>query len=325
MPQIGPRKVPAGVAAARRIDRAVVLGKLRVLDVERALAGEELAVPGVPGRQHAVEHVDAAGHGLDEVERACRHPSGSAAGRPAGAARSRSTTLIHSLVGLADAQAADRVALEPNRHSQFRRSSRADPGTSRPARCRTAPGRGWSTGARRSPSRSRNRVAASRAPIARSARATSSMTSGVDGSAGHSSSTIAMSEPRLAWMSTAVSGVSRCALPSRCERNCDAVLLDLAALRQAEHLVAAAVGEDRPGPADEAVEPAAAGDQLVAGPQIQVIGVAEDDAARRPPRDRAAVSALTAPWVPTGMKTGVSIVAVGGRAGRRAARRRRCG
>ena len=31
--QIGPRKVAAGVAAACRIDRPVVLGKLRVLDV----------------------------------------------------------------------------------------------------------------------------------------------------------------------------------------------------------------------------------------------------------------------------------------------------
>ena len=58
----------------------------------------------------------------------------------------------------------------------------------------------------------------------------------------------------------------------------DAVLIYLAALREAEHLVAAAVGEDRLVPADELVEAAAARDQLVAGPQHQVIGVAENDA-----------------------------------------------
>ena len=52
---------------------------------------------------------------------------------------------------------------------------------------------------------------------------------------------------------------------------------DDAALGQAEHLEAAAVGEDRPRPADERVQAAAARDQLVARPQEQVIGVAEDD------------------------------------------------
>ena len=58
----------------------------------------------------------------------------------------------------------------------------------------------------------------------------------------------------------------------------DAVLLYLPALREAEHLVAAAVGEDRLVPANEFVEAAPPGDQLVAGPQHQVIGVAENDA-----------------------------------------------
>jgi hypothetical protein len=46
---------------------------------------------------------------------------------------------------------------------------------------------------------------------------------------------------------------------------------------QAEDLIPAAVGEDGPAPADEAVEAAAAGDQFVAGTQEKVIGVAEDD------------------------------------------------
>ena len=86
----------------------------------RPFAREELAVPGVSGRHHAVEHVDAAGHAFDEVDRACRRPLDSAAGRPAAAGPCRLDHLIHHLVRLADAQAADRVALEPDRDSQFR-------------------------------------------------------------------------------------------------------------------------------------------------------------------------------------------------------------
>src|SRR4051794_12427499 len=48
-------------------------------------------------------------------------------------------------------------------------------------------------------------------------------------------------------------------------------------IREAEHLVAAAVGEDRPPPAREPVEPAEPPNQRVARPQVEVIGVAEDD------------------------------------------------
>ena len=75
-------------------------------------------------------------------------------------------------------------------------------------------------------------------------------------------------------------------------------------VRQAEDLIAAAVGQDRAVPADEAVQAAGAGDQLVARPADKMIGIAEDDlgtellevAVRQP---------LTAPRVPTGMKAGV--------------------
>src|SRR5581483_10471225 len=55
------------------------------------------------------------------------------------------------------------------------------------------------------------------------------------------------------------------------------LLGDLAALRETEDLIAAAVSEDRPGPADERVQATAAGDQIGAGTEHQVIGVAEDD------------------------------------------------
>src|SRR5712671_5904205 len=47
MPQIGSRERPARVALARRIHRSVVFRVARVLDVDAAVAREELAVPRV--------------------------------------------------------------------------------------------------------------------------------------------------------------------------------------------------------------------------------------------------------------------------------------
>ena len=54
--------------------------------------------------------------------------------------------------------------------------------------------------------------------------------------------------------------------------------------------------------------PPSARDPLGAGPQHQVIGVAEHDVARRSRRRSPGVIALTVAAVPTGMKAGVSIV-----------------
>ena len=48
-------------------------------------------------------------------------------------------------------------------------------------------------------------------------------------------------------------------------------------LGEAVDLEAAAVGEDRPVPVHEAMQAAQLGDEVVAGPQGEVIGVAEDD------------------------------------------------
>ena len=58
------------------------------------------------------------------------------------------------------------------------------------------------------------------------------------------------------------------------------LLGDLAHGRQAQHLVAAAVGQDRPVPAHERVQPAHVPDQLLPRAHVQVVGIAEDDLAR---------------------------------------------
>jgi hypothetical protein len=62
MPQVGAAVGAARVAGALGIQRAGVFGVSRILDVDAALAGEELSGPGVPRGQHAVEQIDPARH-----------------------------------------------------------------------------------------------------------------------------------------------------------------------------------------------------------------------------------------------------------------------
>ena len=56
-----------------------------------------------------------------------------------------------------------------------------------------------------------------------------------------------------------------------------AICGDLVAVPEAEYLKAAAVGEDRLGPVHKGVESPHPVDELVAGPQVEMVGVAEDD------------------------------------------------
>ena len=63
----------------------------------------------------------------------------------------------------------------------------------------------------------------------------------------------------------------------------DAVVGQLAQLREAEDLVAPAVGEHRARPVHECVEPPEAQDPFVARTEVQVVGVAQDEAGTRGP------------------------------------------
>ena len=62
---------------------------------------------------------------------------------------------------------------------------------------------------------------------------------------------------------------------------CNAGIGHVADLRQAENLKSAGVSQDRPIPAHELVQSAQFGNQLVAGPQGEVIRVAQDDLSPR--------------------------------------------
>src|SRR5262245_19688405 len=102
----------ARVAAAFRIERAIVLCILGVSDVDSPLTCEELAIPGVAGRQHAIEEVDPTANALHEVFRSsdAHQVTGPIDWQPVCGVGDE---LIHSLARLADAQATQRVALEP--------------------------------------------------------------------------------------------------------------------------------------------------------------------------------------------------------------------
>ena len=180
VPQIGPGKVPAGVAPARRIGRPSSSANCAFLMLSGPSLVKHLAVAGVAGGQHAVEHVDAPGDALDEVDRACRPPSGSVA-----VVREKRRRVLHDLVHgldrLADAEAADGVGLEPDdtvSPALFSRSSGNIPPWTMPNWA--WPGRSERSGARPCCS-SRKRFAAAARPAAVSS-SDAPMTSAVAGS-----------------------------------------------------------------------------------------------------------------------------------------------
>ena len=73
------------------------------------------------------------------------------------------------------------------------------------------------------------------------------------------------------------SGVNACRSPFRCELKDHALLVDLAQTAQAEDLKSARIGEDRVGPGHELVQSAHLADEFVPGPQVEMIGVGQQD------------------------------------------------
>ena len=106
-------------------------------------------------------------------------------------------------------------------------------------------------------------------------------------------------------MATARSGEMATSRPSMCERKTACSLGDLDAMGEAEELEAAAVGQDRAVPAHEAVQAAQRRDHLFAGPQGQVIGVAQDHLGPGG-AELLDLQPLDAALRATGMKAGIS-------------------
>ena len=145
-------------------------------------------------------------------------------------------------------------------------------------------------------------------PTPRCARPRGGSTSGGDGSGGQTSSTIWMSAPSSSWMCDGDSGVRRWTSRRRCERNVTPSSSTFGLER--EDLEAAGVGERQAVPAGEPAAARRARDDVGAGPQHQVVGVAEHDL-RAEPLVVVGAEVLDRARVPTGMKHGVRIRAAG--------------
>lgn len=113
MVEVRPREVAAGIAAAGRIDGPHVVLVAAVPDPHRAGPREEVAVPGVPRRHHAVEHVDAAPYALDEVLR-LPDTHQVAGERPREHLERVVEDMLADLLGLAYGKTADGVAVKPD-------------------------------------------------------------------------------------------------------------------------------------------------------------------------------------------------------------------
>src|SRR5688572_13320173 len=118
MPQVRARVTPANRTETRFVQRSIVLRPLGIFDVQLAARGKCLAGSPVTRRQNAVEHVDPAGHGLDEVfGRADAHQVSRTLFRHFWP--NLVDYLKHSRLLFANTEPADRVTVEANLHGLF--------------------------------------------------------------------------------------------------------------------------------------------------------------------------------------------------------------
>ena len=199
--EIGARVVLAGRAGAARVERLVRVLVHAPAQLQVAPRGEDPAALAEGRRQDAVEHVEAAVHGLEQVE---RRADAHQVARPV-PRHSRGGLLADVLplvAPLAHGQSADGQAVEGHARQAARRSRGAGPRRARPARCRTATG-----ASRLAPSRLRTAQRCVRSRAARAeARSATALT--------HWSSAIMMSLPMATCVPIDSSGLSSTAFPS---------------------------------------------------------------------------------------------------------------
>ena len=256
-------EIPAGVAVAALFNRAEIVGVLRVADNQTPLIGKAGAVARNAGGEHAVKHINAAIHALHEAIRAAHaHQIARLVHRHIG--HHRVEHAIHDGLRLADGKAADAVAGEIHIAERLRALDaqilvkralhNAEHGlilarviflaALRPAvRAEHGLLRGLVVaGIRRAHVKRHGDVAAQRL---------------LNGHAG------LRTDEHLAAVEVAA--------------EMHALFLDLAQAGEREDLESAGIGEDRLIPAHKFVQPARLLDQFLAGADVQVIGVGEDD------------------------------------------------
>ena len=266
MPQVGAREGAARVAAARGVEGRRVAREAGLLEHEGAVGGERLAVSRVPCRQHTVEEVDAAGDRLHQIGRlADAHQIAGLLARQQ--ARRQLGELEHHGLGLPHRHAADRVAVEPDGDGLLDRAAaqvgvgaalddaeqRLAAGAALPVRRLRAAGPAERQRERLLGRRGRRGVRQALVQRMDDVRAEGLL------DLDH--------ELRAQEMLRAVDRRSE---P-------DALVGDPPELGETPHLEATGVGEDRPRPGHEPVQPAERLHQLLARPQEEVVGVGQDD------------------------------------------------
>ena len=203
----------------------------------RPFGGEQAAVAGVARGQHAIHHVDAAGHVFGQlVGHADAHGVARPVARQHGFGRlhhfqAERTRLAHRkaadgvAVGIEIEQGGGAFAAQVGEHGALHDGEQ---GVARGASPPCARGSG------RRPARPSGPCGAWRS------RAYSWLT----GYSGHSSSTIMMSLPKASWTSTVDSGVNGVGVAIQVRVEDDAVFGDLAQTAEAEDLEAAGIGQD---------------------------------------------------------------------------------
>ena len=269
MAEVGAGVYAVDVARTVGIDGREIVGPFLVAHVHDAVGGEEHAVAAVACRHHAVHHVDAAVDGFEDVG------GGAHAHEIAGLVGGEYLVdhldhLIHPLGGLAYGQTAYGVAVGAEVADEF---------------CRLAAQVGEPHALHYGEIGLRIAVEAFGLLIAfpaalKPAVGESERFPGV-GIVSHAGGTFVESHHDVGAdgaldIHDSLGGeeVSR-AVDVRAEVG--ALFGEFALSRQGKDLKAAAVGEDRPLPAVELVETAGATDYFGAGPQVEVIGVAQDD------------------------------------------------
>jgi len=260
--EVGPRD-RAGRAGASLLQRARVGPVLGLEDPDLAGGHVRETIPRVPRREHAVEEVDPV---LDAAEQVVRRADPHQIAGPLGREGlvGDLERLDHLLLALAEAETADRVSLEPHPGEEDRAgapevgvpAALADPEDRLAGSHRDPPA------ARRPLERALDRL---RRRLARRGRRRAHVERHRDVHA-----EVPLDLHRPLGGEEPLGAVQRRAEP-------DALVGERAMRGERVDLEAAAVGEDRPVPSDEAVEPAQLTDHRVAGAEPEVEGVAEED------------------------------------------------
>ena len=268
MAEVGPGKIPTGVVVEPVDDRARIGAVFFVAQIHRSVGGEHEAVARHARRQHAVKHVHAERNHLEQLRRSAEtHRVTRLVRRQEG--RRRAHLFQHLRLRLAHAHAAHRVSGKVQRRERLRRLA-----------TQVVERRALHDGEDVMAGREKAALGGDRAALARPPQTSRHGTR----------ARVAFAGPRRTFVDDHRDVAAEVLLdrhdlarpekqfrPVEVRLKRHAVVPDIAQLRERENLEPAAVGQDRSVPAHKTVQPTKVADQLAARPQVEMIGVAQDD------------------------------------------------